>query len=388
MSAAADNGSGGGPVRLTPQETQVLVDQGRRPLSTFVDADGRPVESEALLVTVPPTVAPAPVSLPVEYTAAELEIRAEGEATAFAIQLEHQQKRRGLRMRLAEERAKLANWWRRRSETRRELERERAEQEAFLTPLPRRVRRVLKRRWGRLVRWVPWAMWGADTMFLSRAYGLFGEVPLPFSASVAVTNMTQVLRAGLVSFGLVFGVRLLGAKLRDLVEELRERHAAVGLLADAGVGALVLVGAVRLAESAAQIQQALLQIEAGGSSVQLPTSVLFSIVAFLASVSLACGYYLSEPEVEQAGDHERRVEVAKAAYEAAAAACHTQLGVVRAAREELRSLDEEETLALAENQAHSDRRVWAHKAGNTVIYGLGPALAPASAQAGRHGTSP
>jgi len=379
--ATNSNGGGGGTVRLTPEQTEQRLEKDAGPLFSFVDADGNTVESSSLLVTVPEPVAPASVTLPLRYTARELEIRADGEATAFSIQRDYQLKRGGLRARLAHERALLLRWWRRRSETKKQLEREHDARAAFLKSLAPRVRRVLKRRWGRLVRWVPWAMWGADTMFLSRAYGLFGAVPLPFSPSVAVTNVTQILRAGLVSFGLVFGVRLLGAKLRDLVEELRERHATIGLIADASVGALVFLGAIRLAESTAQIQQTLLQIEAGGSNLQLPTSVLFSIVAFLASVSLACGYYLNEPEIDQAADHDRRVERAQAAYEQAAEAYETQLGVVRATREQLRSLDEEETYELAENAAHTDRRVRAVHHGNIVLYGPEPPLTFAGATA-------
>jgi hypothetical protein len=373
VTAPANNGA---PIRLTPQQTRERLEQDAASLATLLDPDGKAVDSQGLPVTAPKPVPPAPVTLPVTYTAKELEIRAEGDAIAFAIQLEHQQKRRELDVQLAADKAKLATSRRLRDVTQLELDETLKKQDEFLHGLPRRVRRVLKRRWGRLVKLVPWAMWGADTMFISRAYGLFGDVPLPFSASVAVSNFTQLLRAGLVSFGLVFGVRLLGAKLRDLVEELRDRHASIGLIADAGVGALVFAGAVRLAASAAQMQQALLQIESGGSNLTLPTSVLFSIVAFLASVSLACGYYLSEPEVDEAADHERRVQEATIAANKAAQACFNQLGLVRATRAQLSSLDDEETLALAENQAHTDQRAWTVKRGNVHVYGLQPAIAP------------
>ena len=382
MTAQASNG--GGPVRLTPQQTQALIEQARGSLVTIVGPDGQPLSTVAQVpVSAPQPASPAAVSLPVEWTAAELEVQAEGEATAFAIQLEHQHTRRDLEVELEEERGTLATCWRVRDVSQLELDRERTEQEAFLSSLPRRVRRVLGRRWWRAAKAVPWAMWAADTAMLSRPYGLFGPLPLPFSASVADTNVTQIGRAAAVSFGLTFGVRLLGAKLRDLVEELRERHASLGLLADAAVGALVFVGAIRLAESAAKIQQVLLQLEAGGSNLQLPTSVLFSIVFFLASVSLACGYYLSEPEVEQAREHERRLDEAKAACDQAVEACHSQLGVVRATRARLRSLEQEETLALAENQAHTDRRIRALQGGNVILYGPQPPLTrPAAASGG------
>jgi F0F1-type ATP synthase membrane subunit b/b' len=118
------------------------------------------------------------------------------------------------------------------------------------------------------------------------------------------------------------------------------------------------------------MQEALLRIESGGTSVRVPTSVLFSIVAFLLSLSLAAGYFLNEPAPEQADEHDRRVAEATTTAREAAEAAAAQLGVVRATREELRSLDEEETLALAENQAHTDRRVYAHRAGNVPVYGL------------------
>jgi hypothetical protein len=372
---------------LTPEQTRERLEQDAQPLCTFVDADGNPVDSKAVLVSVPVPVTPAAVALPVTWTAREREIEAEGDAIAFSIQLEHQEKRRQVQMRLAGEQAELGACRRLRDVRQLELDETLKQQREFVEGLPGRVRRVLKRRWGRLVRWVPWAMWGADTMIISRAYGLFGDVPLPFSASSGVSNATQLLRAGLVSFGLVFGVRLLGAKLRDLVEELREHHPSLGLVADAGVGALVFAGAVRLAESTADMQHALLAIEGGGSNLTLPTSVLFSIVAFLASVSLACGYYLAEPEIDKANADERRVQEARATADEAAEACFGKLGVVRASRAELRSLDEEETLALAENQAHTSQRVWALKRGNVPLYGLQPSPAVAGVADGSGGAS-
>jgi len=370
------NGNGAVPRRLTPEETQVLFEGDRASLFTVVDANGQPVtDSVGVRVTVPIPATPALVSLPVSCTAAEMEIRAEGEAIAFSIQLGYQEKRHDLERRLAEDRAALLSCRGRQTRAEQDLEWELAEREAFLNALPRRCRRLLRRKGGRLPRLVPWAVWLADTMVISRAWGLLGPLPLPFHASVSVTNATQVVRAALVSFGLVFGARLVGGKLRELAENLRERWSLLGVACDAGVGALVLASAVKLALATAQMQEALLQIEAGGTSVHLPTSVLFSIVGFLVSVSLAAGYYLNEPAPEQAEDHDRRVAEARAAAVEPADEAARQLGAVRATREELNSLDEEETLALAENEAHTDRRVYAHRAGNVPIYGL--ELAPA-----------
>src|SRR5262249_41278906 len=156
-------------------------------------------------------------------------------------------------------------------------------------------------------KFVPWALFAADTAFLSRAYGLFGDLPLPFPGSVEVSNLTQILRAAAVSLGLVFGLRLVGAKFKDVVEELREHRPLLGVVCDAAVGGLVVAAAVRLIQSTAAMQQALLQIEAGGGSVHVPTSVLLGIVGFLGSVSLACGYFLNEPELDEAREHDQHL---------------------------------------------------------------------------------
>jgi hypothetical protein len=371
VTGPSKNSNGAGPRRLTPEETRERLQRDGAPLFTVVDANGQPVRDWiGLPVTAPTPATPPLVTLPVSCTATEMEIRAEGEATAFSIQLGYQEQRRDLERRIAGERATLLTCRARKTRAEQDLEWEMAEREAFLNGLPRRCRRRLRRKSGRLLRLVPWAVWLADTLVISRAWALLGPLPLPFHASVSVTNVTQVLRAALVSFGLVFGARLVGGKLRELADELRERWNLLGMAFDAGVGALVLAGAVKLALATAQMQEALLRIEAGGTSVHLPTSVLFSIVAFLVSVSLAAGYYLNEPAPEQAEDHDRRVTEAKAAADEATDAAAHQLGVVRATREELNSLEEEETLALAENEAHTDRHAHAHRAGNPLIYGL------------------
>lgn len=371
MIGPGGNGGGAGPRRLTAEETRARLEQDRAPLFTVVDANGQPVtDTLGLSITAPTAPAPAPIVLPVGCTAAEMEIRAEGEATGFSIQLEHQETRRVLECRLARDRALLLSCRARATRSEQELAWELAERRGFLDGLSRRSRRLLQRKRRQLSALVPWAVWLADTMVISRAWGLLGPLPLPFHPSVEITNVTQVLRAALVSFGLVFGARMVGGKLRELVEELRERWGLLGVACDAGVSALVLAGAAKLALATAQMQEALLRIESGGTSVRVPTSVLFSIVAFLLSLSLAAGYFLNEPAPEQADEHDRRVAEATTTAREAAEAAAAQLGVVRATREELRSLDEEETLALAENQAHTDRRVYAHRAGNVPVYGL------------------
>jgi len=371
VSRSGTNGKGGGLSRLTPQQTRQRLDQDATPRYTLFDDKDQSVKNgiRVPVKTLAP-LSPAPISLPVTLTEMELEIRAEGAATGFAIQSEYELVRKALVVRVAGERAEKLVREARRQQTRELLTSERAAREEFLNALPRRLRRLVRRRLNRLFKWVPWALWGADVTIISRAYGLLGPLPLPFHASISVTNVTQVLRAALISFGLVFGLRLVGGNLKEAVDELRERRAWIGLLGDSVVGGLVVVGAVALARSTSQMQAALLQLQAGGSNLHLPTSVLFSIGAFLAAVSFACGYFLSEPELEQAADHDRRVEEAEKAYGQARDAFHAQLGVVRAIREELHSLDRQEALALEENDAHTDRRVHAHKAGNIPLYGL------------------
>ncbi len=371
MSRPGTTGNGGGLSRLTAQQTRQRLDQDAMPRYTLFDDKGQSVKTgiSVPVKTLAP-LAPAPIVLPVTLTELELEIRAEGAATGFAIQAEYELVRNALGVRLARERAEKLVCQARRQQARVLMKSERVAREEFINGLPRRLRRLVRRKLNRLFKWVPWAVFGADVTIISRAYGLLGPLPLPFQASVSVTNVTQLLRAALISFGLVFGLRLIGGKLKEAVDELRERRAWVGLLCDCVVGGLVVVGAVGLARSTSQMQAALLQLQAGGSNLHLPTSVLFSIGALLAAVSLACGYFLNEPELEQAADHDRRVAKAEKMYAHAQDAFHAQLGIVHATREELRSLDRQEALALHENDAHSDRRVHAHKAGNVPLYGL------------------
>jgi hypothetical protein len=371
--------NGGGLSRLTAQQTRQRLDQDATPRYALLDEKGQPVKNGLTIpVKALSPLVPAPISLPVKLTEVELEIRAEGAATGFAIQSEYELVRQALGVRLAGERAEKLVRQARRQEAIDVLGSERAARDAFVEGLPRRLRRQVRRKLNRLFKWVPWALWGADVTIISRAYGLLGPLPLPFHASVSVTNLTEVARAALISFGLVFGLRLVGGKLKEAVDELRERRSWVGPAADSVVAGLVVVGAVALARSTSQMQAALLQLEAGGSNLHLPTSVLFSIGAFLASVSLACGYFLNEPELEHAADHDRRVKDAEKTHGQAQDAFHGQLGIVRATREELRSIDRQEALALRENDAHTDRRVHAHKAGNVPLYGLETAGAPST----------
>jgi hypothetical protein len=169
---------------------------------------------------------------------------------------------------------------------------------------------------------------------------------------------------------MVFGGRLAGAKLREAIDELRDRQRMIGVLADGAVGGSVVAGALLLARATAQLQSALLEIQAGGTSIQLPTSVLLSIAGFLVVVSVACGYFLNEPEPEQAREHEQRVTDTKTAREAAVRAENTRKGAVRATCEQLRGLDRQEQLLIGEQEAHSDEEVFEHVRANPLVYGL------------------
>ena len=364
------NSNGDGVYRLTPKETEDRLGQDAASIFTTVDANGQQSANSGLRLLEMEPVAPAPVSLPVGVTAAELAIRSDGAATHAAIQLDYERKKTAIDGELAAGLGTLGYCRYCAEDAGRGLALAIADREAFLAGLPRRWRRRLGRRPSRLAKVVPWAMWGADTMFLSRAYGILGPLPLPFHASVYMTNVTEVLRAGLVSFGLVFGLRLVGGKVREAAEELRDRNAAVGTLCDLTIGGLVVAAGIRLAESTAKLQKALIDVVAGGTTVHVPVSVVFSIVAFLASVSLAAGYFLAEPEIDRGLELDETIETAKTRLRDAMRAVFTQLGVVRALRKRLMSLPAEKQHELAENQAHTERRVYTHKAGNVAIYGL------------------
>ena len=214
---------------------------------------------------------------------------------------------------------------------------------------------------------------------ISRAYGLLGPLPLPFHASVSVTNVTQVLRAALISFGLVFGA----AAGRGEAEGGGRRAARAtrpgsGSLGDsrgrrAGRGRRGRPGPVDRADAGGAAA-------ARGGRVETCTCrrrCCSRSAPSSSSVRLACGYFLNEPELEQAADHDRRVEDAEKAYaQAQDASTRSSASFARPGRSCAAS-DRQEALALHENDAHTDRRVYAHKAGNVPLYGLEAAGAAA-----------
>ena len=230
------------------------------------------------------------------------------------------------------------------------------EREGVVAGLSGRLRRRVGQPVSRVSKLTPWAMWVADTLMIANAYGVFGAVALPFPDSLYVGNATQLMRAAMVSFALVFGLRMVGSKLRDIAEELRESRPLAAIVLDGSI-VLVVVGAgVMLALSAAQLQAGFLGVAAGGSVVHLPTSVLFWIVAFLGAVSFAAGYLGNEPAIARIAGFDTLIETTRIELNTIGAQLARQLGVVRGWRARLKAIDERERLEIIEQHEHSERR--------------------------------
>jgi hypothetical protein len=244
------------------------------------------------------------------------------------------------------------------------------ERRDFVAALPQRVQRRIGQPVSRVSRATPWAMWAADTLMIANAYGLFGTVALPFPQSEYLSNGVQLVRAAAVSFGLTFGLKMVGNQARGLAEELRERWQPAGMVSDAIVATTVVGTAVMLALSAAQLQQAFLKLATGGSEVHLPTSVLFWIVAFLGAVSFAVGYFGNEPELARVAVLDASIAATRSELDAVTEQLAVERGVGRGLRAKRTAIDERERLELAEQAAHTERRVYAHLAGNVPVYGL------------------
>ena len=367
MSGANGQGSN----RLTPSEFGDVLEAAREPLATVVDADGRVVVDAVQLPIMDPLPAkPAAVKLPVSFSAAIGEIRADGDAVAASVAHGYASERAEAERRLAEGLARLG-FLRNHSST--AAERLRGLEETldeFVAVLPRRMRRRLGQRSSRASRLTPWMLWGADTLLIANAYGLFGSVALPFPSSSYVSNGVGLFRAAAVSFGLVFGLRLVGGRFRDLTEELRERNPGYGAAGEGLVVSAVVAGAVLLGMAAAKLQAAFLSLMLGGSATAVPSSVLWSIMVFLGAVSFASGFFSTEPELATFAKLEDETTAARSAAEASQEALSLQRGDVRALRRELRGVDERERFDLAEQAAHTERRVFAHVKGNVPVYGL------------------
>lgn len=365
------NGNGNGLSRLNAQETRQLLDADRAPLATVVDADGRAVDEPVLPpVSVRTALAPAPAKLPVKGSAAIGEIRAEGAATAAGIAHEYVGERTDAKVAHAGAVAELAVCRGHRVAAEGGLGEVEEKRAALFEGLPWRVRRRVGQRVSRVAKLTPWAMWGADTLLIANAYGVFGAVALPFPSSAYLSNAVMLLRAALVSFGLVFGLRMVGARLRDVAEEAREQRPLVGRVSDGLVAAVVIGAAVMLAVSAATLQQAFLRLAMGGTQVAVPTSVLLSIVVFLGAVSLAAGYFSAEPELARLAGLDQLIAAARVDVATAAERVARQLGVVRGMRTRLVAVDEHEQHELVEHAEHTNRRVYAHIGGNPDVYGL------------------
>jgi hypothetical protein len=304
-------------------------------------------------------------------TAAERGIRAWARAAILAARQKLDRKRTALRGTLAHEIAKLRTLRFRVEQARERLAEAFKDRAEFLERVPKARKRFLNSPAARAIKVVPWALCGADTMIIARAWGLYGPVAIPFvHPSVGMTALTSLLRAGLVSFGLIFGVRFAGGRIREAVDELRVSRPKVGSVVDVVVASSVLLAAFGLIYSTAHLQAALIQIVTGGTSVSVSWWLLLAISGFLAAVSLVCGYFLNEPELKEAHLHKKTVEKARKALDTAVSEENTQRGVVRSIREQLRGLDRQEQLLIDEQEAHADAEVYVLKKQNGLLYGF------------------
>jgi hypothetical protein len=328
--------------------------------------------SDASLISIkaPDPVQALAVTLPIKVTAEERATHSRFRAALLFERQRIDRERTTKRQLLGRQLARLRTLRFREEQAHERLEKSESDRDTFVKNVPKPRQRFLNAPVARTMPLVPWALWGADTMIIARAWGLFGPVAIPFiSASGSMATLTALLRAGLVSFGLIFGVRFAGGRLRDTVDQLRDKP-KVGHICDASVAGAVIVAAIALAVATAEMQAALLQIVSGGSSVNVPTALLFAIVAFLITVSLACGYFLNEPELKEARMHEQRIKEGFTALDAAVSAEDDQRGDVRSTIEELRGLDRQEKLLIEEQKAHADEEVFIFKAANGPVYGF------------------
>lgn len=387
MNGVRSNGwTGAAALRETAAQTAARLKAAGRALYVVVDENLDKVEVRQLRVREPKPVDPPAVTLPVIETAAERGIKASGEAVEKAIGQDVEEKRTSLKVKLAKALSEFATSRFRRSQAEVVVAEAEKERDAFMERVPANRRWRLGKKAGAPMRMVPWALWAADTTIMARPWGIFGGVPIPFSHSQDLSSATLLVRAMLVSFVVVFGLRLIGNRLRDAADRARLGSEPSGHAVDLLVIALVAFFAFRLAEGTAQMQAAMVAVVTGGTSVSVPTSALLSIVAFLMAVSLACGYFLNEAEIDQAQTNEERVTLARSALAEAVGAENAQRGEVRSVREQLRGLDRLEVLLVAEQQAHTDQEVEQLKENNQHLYGIDVA-APAGKAGGTAGKS-
>jgi hypothetical protein len=369
------NGSGREVRWETPDERKARLEQPGQTHYVFVGGRGKDgaaaVADGAIAIAAVEPLTPAAITLPVALTADELAIRSRNEAALYAALQEKNEAATELFATAAVQLGELETCRFCAKEASERLERVRGEKDAFLARVPASRLRFLNGGTRRALRTVPWALFVADTMVLARPWGVFGGVPLPFVApSEDVTNLTQLMRAAFVSFGLVFGGRLAGSKLRELVDELRRVRRGIGWLVDAVVAGSVVAGGILLAVATARMQDALLDIVGGGTSVQLPTSVLLSITGFMFGVSVAAGYFLSEPEQEEVREHQQRIAQAETHYAEAVKDENRAAAALRATVAKLHGLVRDVRLLITRVRAHADEEVWMLKASQPHVYGL------------------
>lgn len=322
-------------------------------------------------MTPPLASTPTIVTLPVQVTAKTRAIRARLMSGLLAAKQDLDKKRTELRGKLAAAAAILLTRRANTAAAQGRLEEARAARDTFRESFPSGQARTLDQRPSLVFRLVPWALWLADTWIIARAWGLYGPAPVPFlHASVGLTEFTSLARAGLVSYGLIFGVRLAAGRLAGLAGRFRHRAPLPAGLVDAAVIVTVLATAVRLALSTAVLQSVLMQIAGGGSDTTVPRSVLFSIVSFLIAVSAASGYFGHDPEQDQAQANEKKVRKSETKLLSAIGKENKQKGRVRVIREQLRGLDRAERLLTDEQEQHIEQAVMEHKSSNLYVYGL------------------
>jgi hypothetical protein len=374
----ARNGNHLGEGRETSAETERRLRSASRPLFQIVASPNGKGNltlngTDALLIQIEasdPVQAPA-VTLPIKVSADELSTRSRLKA---AVLFERQRIDRGrtkLRQKLRHQLARLRTLRFRTEQARDRLSEAVKYRTAFLARVPKEARRFLNVATGWTAKIVPWALLGTDTSLMVRPWGLYGEVDLPFvHPSPSVASLTMLARAALVSFAIVFGGRFVAGHLRAIVDELRPEHRTACLACDLGVIGVVVVALAGVAAAAAELQAALLQIVAGGSNVNVPTVLLFAIVAFMITVSFACGYFLNQPELRQAHRLEKRVKKCRKALDRAVSAENVQRGTVRSTLEELRGLDRQEKLLIEEQNAHAEAEVYVIKGANGPVFGF------------------
>ena len=327
-------------------------------------------DGSKIAMTPPIASKPPVVTLPVSETAKTRAIRAWLMAGLLAAKQDIDKKRTQLSGKRAAAAALLLTRRARTRVAKDRLDRASQARDRFRETRTPEEARTLDQPVSRVAQLLAWAVWLADTWIIARAWGLYGPAPVPFAQpSVGLTEFTSLARAGLVSFGLIFGVRLVASKARVLVERFRARAPLLAGVVDGAVVVVVLVAAVRLALATAVLQSVLLKLEGGGSNTTVPVSVLVSIVTFLISVSFASGYFGSDPNREQARAHDKNVHKHEDRHLDALERENAQKGRLRTVRENLQGLDRHEQLLVDEQEQHIEHAVMEHKNLNPYVYG-------------------